>query len=97
MKRTKSTEKVEFFAHNENFRVLFKSLPLGSARKIQLRLAKRKPKSKSFSISYINSVLNPDDKRWNLEIIKECISLLKDLKIEKATLKNEVDEFIDQN
>ena len=58
-------------------RKLRKELPRGSAKLIQENLIKA---GKLFSLDYINKVLDPEDTRYNQDIIIEAISVKNSLK-----------------
>jgi len=52
-------------------------LPYGSASKIQGKLSKR---NKTFSISYINQVLDPNDVKYNQMIIDVAFEVAQEIK-----------------
>ena len=94
MKTQLSISKKRFFEDNPGYMDLFHSFPLGSGRKIREIIKNQHPGMRIYSIGHINGVLNPDDKRWNLEIVKVAVAYLKELKATAAKIKTEIDEII---
>ena len=50
---------------------------------------------KTYSIGHINGVINPDDKRWNLEIVKVAVAYLKELKASNDKIKRDIAGILD--
>jgi len=73
---------------NKTLMLLKASLPKGYAKMIQVRISIKY--SLTYAISYINQVLNPNDKRFNDKIQEEALILAEETKQRKTELSMRV-------
>lgn len=87
MKRTNSLKKQDYFLMNEAYFDLFLNLPYGAATKIRKMMVEKKGNSHNYTINYINMVLDPNNKRMNIDILETAIEYLNELIMDNARLQ----------
>ena len=86
MIKTKSSAKELFFSNSKKGRDFFINRPRGTAGLIQQRIAIKSDFIRKYNVNYINMVLNPDDRRFNKEIVEEFLLYMVELMIEQQRI-----------
>ena len=86
MRNKKTTAKYLFFLQNKIYFNLFRKIPYGSATQIRKRLVDKFGESHNFSLNYINMVINPDNSRMNMDIMKEAVEYFNEVLLTNAKL-----------
>ena len=94
IKRTKSNKKFNFFEKNKDFISFFRNIPHGTSRILRDRLIKKFGKTETYSLNYINMVLNPDINRFNKRIMNEALAHFAEAKIDQLKTRELMQSFI---
>ena len=93
-KRTKLSKKSSFFERNKDFISFFRNIPHGTSTIIRARLINKFGKIETYSLNYINMVLNPDNSRFNKKIMDEALSHFSEARIDQLRASELMRSFI---
>ncbi len=82
MKRTTPSKKHSFFENNMEFISFFQNIPYGTSRVVHDRLVLKFGDSHDYTLNYINMVLDPDDLRFNRDIMNEALGHFTEVRLD---------------
>jgi hypothetical protein len=96
MKRTKPNKKHSFFEHNKDFVSLFQNIPYGTSRIVYNRLIAKFGESHDYSLNYINMCLNPDDIRFNKDVMNEALVHFTEVRLDQERTRLILQQLISE-
>ncbi|MFZ4523285.1 MAG: hypothetical protein ACOYNC_16370 [Bacteroidales bacterium] len=93
-KRTKASKKQNYFERNKEFISFFQKIPYGTSRILCERLIAKHGKAETYSLNYINMVLDPDNPRFNKKIMNEALAHFAEARIDQLKAREIMMSFI---